>query len=250
MRCRWSSACGAPLRKDREYLYDQYQQVPYDPETGESLAELEREMAQLLAEHAAEPHVLLKARAMRLLLTRAQIYVDPRDWFPDKLRHGGLLQTLRREWHRAERAGALGEDAAWFETARGAGLALGSLDTGHISPGWEKLFSIGLGGLAEEARRRRTECERGSAGSEASPSAGQAPEGTKPSDREQAAFYRGVEIVCEAAIALSRRFAEQAEALIDQHPEHRERLRQVAACCRHVPDTPRAPCTRRSISPG
>ena len=58
----------------------------------------------------------------------------------------------------------------------------------------------GLLGLAAEARERRSCCP--------------------DADQGQRAFYDAVETVCQAAIVLSHRFAEQAEAMASAHPEH------------------------------
>jgi pyruvate formate-lyase/glycerol dehydratase family glycyl radical enzyme len=203
---------------DRASLYDQYLDVPYAAETGLDPEVLESEIARCLAGLADRSHALQKAHAFRLILTRAQIHVDPFDWFPDKFNHAGLLHALRRRWHDEARAGALAADAAWFETLHATGLGRGGLDTGHISPGWGRIFSLGLEGIAAEAQRYLAGCAA--------------------DERERRDFYAAVVTVCQAAIALSHRFADLAEALVPRFPDRAQRLRMIAATCRRVPARP------------
>jgi pyruvate formate-lyase/glycerol dehydratase family glycyl radical enzyme len=200
---------------DREHLYDQYQDISYSSATGLSPEELEQEVARWLDEHADQPHVQQKAHVFQQILTRAQIHVDPLDWFPDKFNHGTILQQLRQRWHRAAMAGATEEHARWFQTMAELGIGLGCLDTGHISPGWERMFSAGLSGLIDEARHYQATCA--------------------PADQDRRAFYAAVETVCTAAIALAQRFADLAESLMPRYPAYRQRLQMMAETCRRVP---------------
>ena len=200
---------------DRDHLYEQYRDVPYDPDTGCSLEELAGEVERCLAERAGQSHILQKAAAFQCILSRAQICVDPRDWFPDKVNHGDLLRALRQRWAQEAREGATKDGAAWFDTLDALGLGRGALDTGHISPGWQRMFSRGLWGLAEGAR--------------------EALAGLPAGDRERSDFYQAVLMVCEASIALSRRFAALAEGMSAQHPLYEQRLRMIAETCRRVP---------------
>lgn len=202
--------------EERERLFDQFQHVPYEPDSGLPLEELRAEVEGYLATHAEQPHVLRKAHVFRLLVTRGQISIDPHDWYADKLNHGRLMQKLNHAWLAVAAAGPLATEARWFEEVYRLGLAKGGLDTGHISPGWEHMFSAGLSGLLAEARARRAALgERATA--------------------EQLAFYEAVEIVYVAAIAYAARLADLAERLIPDHPEYETHLRTIAANCRQVP---------------
>jgi pyruvate formate-lyase/glycerol dehydratase family glycyl radical enzyme len=198
----------------RNRLYDQFQNVSFDPETGLPLAELEREVDAYLCAHPDQPRVLQKANIYRLVVTLGQIALDPLDWYADKLNHGNLVRKLRDGWHREAQEGSLTAEADWFRQADELGAVRGGLDMGHISPGWENMFSGGLEELIDRACHRR-----------------QQPETTA----EQRIFCEAVEIVYQATIQLAERFADLSEKMLVDHPEHRARLRAVADACRQVP---------------
>ena len=65
--------------RDREHLYNQYQDVPYVPGSGLAPDELEETVERYVTEHAGQSHVLIKAHVFEYLVTHAQVYVDPLD---------------------------------------------------------------------------------------------------------------------------------------------------------------------------
>ena len=207
---------------NREHLYEQFRDVPWERDSGLAPEELARAVEEYLTTHPDEPRVVQKANVLRIIMTRGQIALDPLDWYADKLNHGRLVAKLNRRWLREAQSSVLADEAGWFHNAYQIGLAKAGLDTGHISPGWENMFRGGLGGLIAQARAQRE-----AADDDATP--------------EQLAFWEAVEIVYTAAIALSRRFAALAHHLGARHPEHRARLLAVATACDQVPE--RAPRT-------
>ena len=200
----------------RDHLFDQFRDVPFVPDTGLSLEELKQEVESYLQANPDQPRVLQKANVYRIVVTRGRIYVDPVDWFADKLNHGNLVKKLRDGWHHEARTGVIKEEASWSRNVHKLGIVRGGIDMGHISPGWENMFAGGLTGLIEQAQQ-----ERERLGSEATD--------------EQLAFYEAVEIVYRATITLSERFSELAEKMIPDFPEHETHLRTIADVCRRVP---------------
>ena len=200
----------------RDRLFDQFQNVPFVPETGLSLEELKQEVEAYLQSHPDQPRVLQKANVYRIVVTRGRIYIDPLDWYADKLNHGNLVRRLRDGWHQEARSGVIKKEASWFGNVHKLGIVRGGLDMGHISPGWENMFSGGLAGLIEEAQQNRERL-----GSEAKD--------------EQLAFYEAVEIVYRATIRLAERFSQLAEKMISDFPEHEVHLRAIADVCKRVP---------------
>ena len=85
----------------REHLFRQFKNPPFDPDTGLSLPELEREVDEYLKAHSDQPKVLQKANVLRIVLTRGQIGIDPVDWFVDKLNDGCVLYNLSSEVQRS-----------------------------------------------------------------------------------------------------------------------------------------------------
>lgn len=200
----------------RDHLYDQFQEVPFDPETGLSAEELERAVRGYLSDHPDMPRVLLKAHAFRIVVTQGQVYVDPLDWYADKLNHGNVVRKVRDEWYAEAKAGVLEKEAGWFDQVHRLGIARGLLDMGHISPGWENMLAGGLVGLLDQARHQRSHL-------------------ASIAGDSSRAFYEAVEIVYEATIALARRFAEQARRQALCAPDARDRLLIIAESCERVP---------------
>ncbi len=218
----------------RDRLFNQYDDIKYDPDTGLSLEELESEIASFLKENQDQSRVLQKANVMRIVLTRGQIAIDPEDWFVDKINHGcprrsigcdsqpdkgGIIRRLSLDWLDEAMLGPIAEETAWLERARRLGHASappGGLDRGHIAPGWDDLLSAGLSGLLDNVAAAREALG-------------------KRATREQLDFYESVEIVFHAAIELAFRFRHLAEKMAEQYPEHRERLLIIASAMSNVP---------------
>ncbi len=198
----------------RDHLSRQFQEPGFNETTGLSVEALEEAVEVRLGELEGEPRVLQKAEAYRIVVTQGQIAVDPHDWFVDKLNHGGILRGLQRRWLREAQDGEIHDEAEWFRLSTATGAVRGGIDLGHISPGWERMFSAGLSGLAGEAGRMR---ERSGV------------------TAQQDAFYRSVEIVHEATIALADRFSDLAEQMVIVHPDQGDRLRKISTVCDRVP---------------
>ena len=218
----------------RDHLFKQYDDIAYDPSTGLSLEDLEMEIAAFLTENEEMPRVLQKAHVTQIVLTRAQICIDPQDWFVDKINHGcprrsigcdhkpdkgGIIRRLSLDWLDEAMNGRIAEESAWLDRASRLGQAssaIGGLDRGHIAPGWDDLLSAGLRGLLAKVGEARKTLG-------------------KSATKEQLDFYKAVEMVYEAAIALADRFRRLAEETAENTPEHRERLLMIASAMSNVP---------------
>ncbi|MEK7396524.1 MAG: pyruvate formate lyase family protein [Candidatus Poribacteria bacterium] len=196
----------------RDHLFNQFQKAPYVVDTGLSSENLRQEVDNYLQNHPDQPKVLKKANVYRIVVTQGQIYIDPDDWYADKLNHCGLVAKVRNKWFEEARANSIKKEADWFDKTHRIGLIRGGLDMGHISPGWGNMFADGLMGLTEKAKSNK-----------------------ENATDEQLAFYEAVEMVYEATIALSQRFAHLAENMIADFPDHETRLHAIADVCRRVP---------------
>ncbi|MDP6665841.1 MAG: pyruvate formate lyase family protein [Dehalococcoidia bacterium] len=222
--------------ENRETIFRRFKNVPYAPDTGVSSTELQELADAYLLEHPAEPRIVQKANIFRLALTQGRIYVDPLDWFAEKVGHGDILRKLTHgsrdvessdsgSWLEEAATGPLVAGTEWFDRARAHGVTSGprsGLDLGHISPGWDTLLEKGLSGLLEDAARSRA-------------SLGDAITG------EQDAFYRALEIVYNAAIEFAGRLSALAESTAvaeKDHPERVVRLRAIASALSNVPANP------------
>ncbi|MFC1716715.1 pyruvate formate lyase family protein, partial [Candidatus Poribacteria bacterium] len=200
----------------REHLFDQFQNVPFEPETGLSVEDLKQKVEAYLQANPDHPRVLQKANIYHIVVTQGQISVDPLDWFASKLNHGNLVSKVRDGWHREIRTNVIEAEATWSAHMFELGVMRGGLDMHHIAPGWENMFADGLVGLIQKA----CECRESL--------------GAAIND-EQIAFYEAVEIVYKATIELAERFSQLAMQMIPDFPQHESRLRAIAAVCERVP---------------
>jgi formate C-acetyltransferase len=206
----------------RTRLYDQFEEIAW--ETGDGSlppAALEAALRGWIAAHPEQPRVLQKAHCYRLICERAQIALEPYDWYASKLNHANLLRRIGAEWKAeligtADQPGPLFEPAEWFRVGYEVGLVKAELDTGHISPGWERLYAGGLAGLMAQVEQARQAAGQGAT-------------------EAQRAFGEAVEIVYRATMALAERFATLAQRQAERYPEYAERMESVAAVCRQVP---------------
>lgn len=155
----------------RERLESQYQNIPYDPESGLSGDELKAELEQHRRDFPDEPRILTRAWLFHLLCTKARIAVDPDDYFVDKLEHHNLLIQLRNEWLKIETEKEFQNDPPLIP-----GTLQTILDTSHTCPDWQNLLEYGFTGL-----RNRAAAKSG-------------------------AFYQAVTMVYDAVIKLIERF--------------------------------------------
>jgi formate C-acetyltransferase len=89
---------------------------------------------------------------------------------------------------------------------------------GHIIPNYPKVLRLGFGGIAAELEGMRS----------------------KETDARKRGFLRSLLICCEAALALSDRYAQEAERLAERERDgvRRAELIEVARVCRKVPREP------------
>ncbi len=207
----------------RSHLFDQFMAPPFEEASGLAVDALNVKISAFLSENPSMPRVLLKANAFRIIVTEARICVDPEDWFADKLEHGGILRKIGGMWLDEAIAGPIAREAGILGQAYHVGLLKGpkgGIDLGHISPGWEHLLRGGLRGLLQEIQIVRLS--------------------NSGLDSAQLDFLCAVEMVYEAAIALSARYADMCDRKAVEETEHAGRLRTLASVCRRVPaDRPR-----------
>ena len=86
-------------------LFNQYEDVVYEPESGLSPGDLETEVQQFLTENTGLPRVLVRAEVFSIIAKKARISMQPYEWFPFKLEHRGLLRGLARQWMKEEEEG-------------------------------------------------------------------------------------------------------------------------------------------------
>lgn len=201
---------------DRDTLFNQFQNIEYDPSTGSTPQEIEKLIKRFSLDNPGMPRVLIKAHSFRIVLENCRFNYNPASWFACDFWHGGLLLKQRQEWYDAFEAGPLAKEAEWFEQVFKAGALRGRLDFHHLAPGWENMFEAGLQGLIDRAENRLdSENHR--------------------LDDGQKAFLNSVTIVCRAAIGVAERFSAYLSGLAESDDEQGERIRIVADILLNVP---------------
>ena len=209
--------------RNRNHLEAQYHDPAWDEESGWSLKQLEKAVADLVgvAESRGEPRIRTKARVFELLLLHGRIEVGPKDWFADRLQHGDLVVGLRNSWSSEIRQTDLAETNQTAAIARSVGALVSGPNFSHTAPDWERMLALGPSGLlsfVKDTRERRL-----------------ASGGLAASERD---FYDAVETVYAAFVRFILRLAEGAEKQAGSHPEESERMLAVAECLRNIATRP------------
>jgi|TARA_B100001964_G_scaffold218082_1_gene258743 formate C-acetyltransferase len=221
------------FESSRDTIFRRFKNAPYSDSTGVSVSELEHLADVYLADHSGDPKILQKANIFRLVLERGRIYVDPLDWFAEKVDHGDVVRRLTLGvrgtdtpgsgmWLDEAATGALSIGTEWFDRAEKHGVShqpRSGLDLGHIAPGWDKLLEKGLSGLLSDAVAARS-----ALGDEIT--------------AEQAAFFKALDVVYNAAISFANRLSDFARNNAESDPENARQLDAIATALSNVPANP------------
>ena len=204
------------FENNRELLFEQFQDVHYDPETGLNSKEIRALVDEFLAHHQELPRVLQKAHTFRIVLSHCRLHINPYTWFVGDFEHGNLLAEQRSQWLQELEDTELRKEADWFELTNRTGTLRGKLDVQHLAPGWENLFRGGLSGLIQEA-----ELSRSNLGVHAT--------------KNQLDFLEAVTIACSAAKKLAQRFADYSRKLAEQDDMREDRYLIISSVLDTVP---------------
>ena len=178
----------------RDAIENQYRDVRWVEESGLPLGELEREIYTLCdtMEREGASREITKARMFELTLDKAQLAVEPKEYFQDHINHGFFLQHVRGAWQKEVLSTACGEVFARNAEMAQDQVMHGACDFGHTVPDWYDVLGLGLPGLLHRVEKIHAEKA-----------------GTL--SREQEDFYTACEIVYRAAIRYVKRLAALCE---------------------------------------
>lgn len=198
------------FEEDRPLLEKQFKEPCWNRESGLEPAALYERCLEIAEAEDGQPRIRTKAHLFRFILEHAQIEVNPRDWFADKINHAGCTARIRTLWEKALNEGPMRETLQEFEPSRASFACFGEMDFGHTSPDWTAIMELGLPGLLNRIRTARSEKET--------------------LTEEQRNFYDAAEIVYEASIHYVERLAAEAQRLSDEN----EKMRYVSASLAHL----------------
>ncbi len=217
------------FKKDRNYIENKYHRTDapfdpyrrreyhgyeYDPATGMSDGELSDGIAALVAENAALPRPVVKAKAVAFALENTRIDVNVQDWFV------GIYSWDRpifphtvKEWHDELFDTVLNREKAQMDLFNRSGAISMWVDYDHIVPDWDALMTLGFPGILARARQYRRQRE----------------ESVGLSARE-CAYFDGIEIEYEAILSFIERLYRHASA------QTHEKAPRIAKCLLQLKD--------------
>lgn len=151
---------------DRAVLGTQYTEHHWDAASGLAPEALRTALLKIEQDMSGQPAIAVKTRLYEKVLASAQLDVDSRDFFPEKLNHDFLLSRIRGRWIVDFRAREMADLLAGTEAATEGLCYTGDADFGHTSPDWQALLTLGIPGLrarllaARDAKTTLTEEQR------------------------------------------------------------------------------------------
>ena len=119
----------------------------YNPDTGLAIPELEKLIADYVAEHSDQPRIILRANMFALLLENGRLRVDPFDWFADHIATGRIMWKYQSKWHGEE-----GRKHVLSSARATNPIGFPTLDLSHTSPSWKNILKYGISGLLKRAQ--------------------------------------------------------------------------------------------------
>lgn len=204
----------------KEELAKQYKIERWNTESGMDLKSLREACFRILTECAGESRMIQKAKILSLILQKAQIEVNPLEWFVDKINHGGIVVEIRTMWKEEVDAGEMQECLKKNQAAQKQMVYTGDTDFSHTSPDWEAIMQLGIPGLLSRVRAEKSKKE----------SAGIL-------DQGQRDFYESCEIVYMAVIDLLKRMAAEAKRLSTESEKMNAVAEALENLSEHAPQT-------------
>ncbi len=185
---------------DRIALANQYVTAWRTKEAFERYDLLKKNVLEFAQRLEGEPHPVVKAKCFAYLTENAPIYINPNDWFGIAVegakldpitdvgcRYDRPLLELKQKWMK-EIDGKLNlpENEHFVRYTKNYLFNELYIDYNHSTPCWEDIFSLGISGMRERARKYR--------------------KGHEPLSDEKRAYFDGIEISFTALIRLLERY--------------------------------------------
>jgi len=159
--------------------------------------ELKQECSAICEKMCDSSKILVKAKLVECVLEKAQISVNPYDWFQAKLNHGSVITNIRASWIKEVEANEMKALADENLQATINGAYTGLYDFSHVTPDWNNIISLGVVGILKNVEEAKKTAE----------------------SQEQKDFYEACVIAYNALIRYIKRMADEAETLSDSNPK-------------------------------
>jgi len=185
------------FEQDKEKLKSQYTNIMWNEASGLSSDELKQECSAICEKMCDSSKILVKAKLVECVLEKAQISVNPYDWFQAKLNHGSVITNIRASWIKEVEANEMKALADENLQATINGAYTGLYDFSHVTPDWNNIISLGVVGILKNVEEAKKTAE----------------------SQEQKDFYEACVIAYNALIRYIKRMADEAETLSDSNPK-------------------------------
>lgn len=149
---------------DRKFIENEYEEGNWNGSTGIEPSEIDKRIRAFAKENPKMPSVLIIANAYKIMLENAQIGLNTRTMFPDKIRHGGVytkdaspsvLEFFARE--RYEQTFIRNCPAVWEQRKMFGylGLTIPDTDVWHTVVDWKSVISLGAKGLLDRIKTEK-----------------------------------------------------------------------------------------------
>ena len=179
------------FKQDKDKLKNQYTNVIWNESSGLAPDELLKECNSICEKMDGRSKMLVKAKLVECVLEKAQISVNPDDWFQAKLNHGAVITNIRAKWIKDVEANEM--KALTDENLRATinGVYTGLYDFSHVTPDWNNILNLGVIGILKNVEKAQETAK----------------------SQEQKEFYEACVIVYNALIRYIKRMSEEAENL-------------------------------------
>lgn len=207
------------FEQNKPKLAKQYKENCWSTQDGMPLEELEAVCDEILKQDG-KPRMLLKSELLDTILRKAQIEVNPLEWFADKINHGGIVVNVRTKWKEEVEACEMKQCLAENKEAQEQMVYTGDSDFSHTSPDWNAIMELGITGLLQRIRKERDKklCTGGLT-------------------EEQEQFYTACEMVYEAVLVFIERLSKEAWRLSAEHEKMALVAQNLHALTEHAPET-------------
>lgn len=183
---------------DKAYLEKQYKVDHWDKESGISVEEL-RENCQQIVSRENMDFVVRRVELIKEVLLKAQIEINPYDWFQDKINHGQILTCIEEIYLEEAYSKGSTEIRKKREISKQCSAYTGEHDFGHCIPDWKRIITYGFAGLKEQAEKKMMQCK----------------------EDKKRLFYWSCSTIADSACVLVKRLAKAAEEVGEAFPKQK-----------------------------
>lgn len=157
----------ASFKENRPFIENEYELAEWIEDSGMPPKALRKALRAFIDENLDLPMPVLRARAFEFLIENAQISINPRQIFADKINIGidytrsATVDLFRQEtyvrFHDSVLTETMPEELKKRNQAFALGVCMADSDFWHTLPDWENVIRLGIYGLMKRAEDKKAE---------------------------------------------------------------------------------------------